>query len=82
MLPKKCSRCGYIFEAGPFEVVATCPRCGATARPDPKSGGPNLIKMLLPILGPVAAIIAYNLFGTLAMILVAWIALILFFKIK
>lgn len=48
----------------------------------PKSGGPNPIKMLLPILGPLAAIVAYKFFGIFAMIIVASIALFLFFKIK
>lgn len=82
MLPKRCSECGHVFEAGPFEVLAKCPRCGSTAWPDPKVGGPNPIKILLPILGPLAAIVAYKFFGIVAMIVVAWIALILFFKIK
>jgi hypothetical protein len=38
--------------------------------------------MLLPILGPLGAILAYTLFGVLGMIVVAWLALILFFRIK
>jgi hypothetical protein len=30
-------------------------------------------------MGPLAAIVAYELFGVVAMIVVAWVALILFF---
>jgi hypothetical protein len=40
------------------------------------------IKMLLPILGPLGAILAFQEFGVWGMIVVAWAALILFFKIK
>jgi hypothetical protein len=36
--------------------------------------------MLLPILGPLAAIVAYQYFGPFAMIAVVGIALILFFR--
>ncbi|MCD4810535.1 MAG: hypothetical protein K8R17_11650 [Methanosarcinales archaeon] len=38
----------------------------------------STLKILLPILGLLAAIVAYELFGVWAMIVIAWIALILF----
>jgi hypothetical protein len=84
MLPKRCSHCGLVFEARPFDVVAaTCRRCGGTGWPDPNApGAPNPVKMLLPILGPLGAILAYKVFGVVGMIVVAWLALILFFRIK
>lgn len=46
------------------------------------SGRPNLLKLALPFLGPLAAIMALQLFGVGAMIFVAWGALLLYFKLK
>lgn len=85
MLPKRCSQCGFVFEAGPLEIFAACPRCGGTGWPDAEAAssrglGPRPLRMLLPILGPLAAIVAYQYFGPFAMIAVVGIALILFFR--
>ena len=44
--------------------------------------GPSPLKMLLPILGPLAAIIGFQVFGVWGMIVVAWAALILYFIMK
>jgi hypothetical protein len=83
MLPKRCSECGHVFEARSFDMFGTCPQCGGTGWPDPKApGGPNPVKMMLPILGPIGAILAYKMFGVVGMIVVAWLALILFFRLK
>ena len=50
-----------------------------------RSEGPGCakpVKMLLPILGPLGAILAYKVLGVVGMIVVAWVALILFFRMK
>ena len=73
----QCLQCGSLICGHCQSMIIPLCKCGRsqfqTVTVLKKT--PNVIKLLIPIIAPIAAIIAYQSFGLNAMIWVAWIGL-------